>query len=656
MPHPQERPEARTAVLIFHGMGQQVPYETVADLAYRVAERWPEAGARRKFVIDAVPLRDGTPGPKDGTMARVRLETGEGGADDAKAVDFYESYWAPITEGKVGLFDSLSFLLSAGFKGILQSRKGSFDRVFWRSSRRFNLNAMAIAVQLAVAAALIAAVSVLGASLLFLLISHVFQHLGLALLDGASNPEVRDWSLISRMFDRDLFRILQGELLFFLRCAIFLLAVPATPLLFRWCNRGGGIAVLSAAGIAFLVYHVASALVVLWGLGLGESASRFFQAAGLKRNQAGICLILILFQGFIFLYSALRAGKPWRSNVLNRFIWGNLFLFTVIAIGMGLAELVSIWSHWGARDPFSWEGFFSEAAMAERSAAAPGETFAWLSRLLLVLYGAGGLAALLAVRHFLIQYAGDVAAYVNSHKVSKFSEIRRSIQEDAFKAAHHVYASGYDRIILVAHSLGSLIAYDTYNRIVTESALFHPEWNPVGRTKLFLTFGSPLNKIAFIFRSQVRENGVRELLASAKQPLLEENHAYRPEMWVNVWSRNDIISGPLHLFDHGEVRPDDQSGWPAAADFSYIESEPERIFPDSDFSGSVELRSGGMESRCRPVIPLIDPGAYLPVVAHTQYWKNRLIYDVIAAALRDRPLTVKRDRDRRGSPMETPIG
>jgi hypothetical protein len=642
MPQAQERPDARTAVLIFHGMGQQVPYETMADLAYRVAERWPEAGAHRKFVIETVPRRDGSPKPKDGTMARVRLEAGKDGPGDGKAIDFYESYWAPITEGKVGLFDSLSFLLSSGFRGILQSRKGSFDRVFWRSSRRFNLNGLKDAAYLTMAAALIAAVSMLGVSLLFLLVSHVFQHLGIVLLGGASNPEAWDWSLIAGMFDRDLFRILQGELLFFMRCAIFLLIFPAIPPLFKSLRRGGGIAVASAAGIAFLVYHLASALIVWQGLDFGENANLFFQAAGLSRSQAAICSILILLQGLILGFSMLVAGKPWRSNVVNRFIWGNLLLFSGIAIVMGLAELVSFWSHWGARLPFSWEGFFSEAALAERRTTAPGDPFAWLSRLLLVMYGAGGLAALLAVRHFLIQYAGDVAAYVNSHKVSKFNDIRRTIQDEAFKAACHVYASGYDRIILVAHSLGSLIAYDAYNRIVTESALFHPGWNPVEKTKLFLTFGSPLNKIAFIFRSQVRENGVRELLASAKQPLLEENHAYRPGMWVNVWSRNDIISGPLHFFDPGEIRPADHSGWPAPPEFTYTESEQEGVFPDSGYSGSVELRSDAQERRCRPVIPLIDPEANLPIVAHTQYWKNGLIYDVIAAALRDQPLAVKR--------------
>src|SRR6185436_4272746 len=103
------------------------------------------------------------------------------------------------------------------------------------------------------------------------------------------------------------------------------------------------------------------------------------------------------------------------------------------------------------------------------------------------------------------------------------------------------YASPYDQVVVVGHSLGSVIAYDTLNGVISHDAIKNQEpgqkpWNTVEKTKLLLTFGSPLDKTAFIFRAQVDENPTREALAASKQPLLEEQHRYRPAFWVNVWS------------------------------------------------------------------------------------------------------------------------
>lgn len=74
--------------------------------------------------------------------------------------------------------------------------------------------------------------------------------------------------------------------------------------------------------------------------------------------------------------------------------------------------------------------------------------------------------------------------------------------------------------MFVGHSIGSVIAYDTLNGIINHGLINNQDWNAVGRTKLLLTFGSPLDQTAFIFRAQVEDNPCREMLASAKQPLL----------------------------------------------------------------------------------------------------------------------------------------
>jgi hypothetical protein len=103
------------------------------------------------------------------------------------------------------------------------------------------------------------------------------------------------------------------------------------------------------------------------------------------------------------------------------------------------------------------------------------------------------------------------------------------------------------------------------------------------RTKLLLTFGSPLDKIAFLFHIQSggRAGEAREALASATQPLITDTE--RPP-WVNVWSPQDIISGDLDFYD----------------------------LPDKSNHSRVKN--------------IIDPHATTLLAAHTQYWQNDLIY------------------------------
>jgi hypothetical protein len=102
------------------------------------------------------------------------------------------------------------------------------------------------------------------------------------------------------------------------------------------------------------------------------------------------------------------------------------------------------------------------------------------------------------VRSFLVQYAGDVVAYVSAHSVSQFDELRTSIQKTALNIANAVYGQEiYQRVILLGHSLGSVIAYDTFNGMVNEGS-----HGVRLRSTDLITFGSPLDKTAFVFRSQ----------------------------------------------------------------------------------------------------------------------------------------------------------
>jgi len=208
------------------------------------------------------------------------------------------------------------------------------------------------------------------------------------------------------------------------------------------------------------------------------------------------------------------------------------------------------------------------------------------------------LEALLA-RFFLIEYVGDVAAYVSPYKDSKFDEIRQQIQKVGLAVGKLIYGFGppqpaiphYAKLVIVGHSLGSVLAYDTLNALINQDNAFAPpdQRNVIQRTRALLTFGSPLDKTAFIFRMQASSSQawIREQLAASVQPLIVSYPLYRPATfdWINIWSKMDIISGELNYYDDPALPPN--------------------------------------AAPC--VQNMVDSNARIPLYAHLQYWKNPLL-------------------------------
>jgi hypothetical protein len=206
------------------------------------------------------------------------------------------------------------------------------------------------------------------------------------------------------------------------------------------------------------------------------------------------------------------------------------------------------------------------------------------------------------VRYLVVEFVGDVAIYVSSYKVSRFDEIRTKIISEVFCVARQIYSAGvsdrrhphYDDVVIVGHSLGSVISYDLLNRCINwdqvETDFRH---KVVGRTKRLITFGSPLDKTAFLFRTQVSSaRSLREALAARQQPLILDYKKFRPLetfKWINIYSPRDIVSGSLDYYDVKGL---------------------------DGYNGVENIR---------------DREATTPLLAHVQYWDNtelhRQLYD-----------------------------
>ncbi len=171
-----------------------------------------------------------------------------------------------------------------------------------------------------------------------------------------------------------------------------------------------------------------------------------------------------------------------------------------------------------------------------------------------------GLAALVLAavgRQLLLSHVADIALYVTSDRLSSRARTRRAILDEGEKVLRDLLEQGYE-VYLAGHSLGSVVALDLLDRLARGAHRADaPEF---GRVKGLLTFGSPLDKVAFFFRQRPGEgeavrsqlldhlHGVRRrhagrdygpyTLAAADQPFEELD-------WLQVHAPADLLSDNL---------------------------------------------------------------------------------------------------------------
>jgi hypothetical protein len=508
----------RVAIIVNHGMGQQVPYETIEGVAkgvWRGVQNPKNGLTSPRSLIRRVRL--GTQGKDEVETELVRAEIQIQHGQQTFDVHIYEAYWAPLTEGKVALKDVMAFLFSAGSNGFMNTEYGKYRRWMFGSEYEFKLPKLRLMAILLFLMLLLLALLFMNAVLVAAATSHAI---------GGSDtfPGKLTVPLTSDFIAADLAVVLVSFGTVGLWVFKKLRSGTSTP---RWLSWLGWILIVPGA-----------ALVVLAGWFIP------FQLPGCHPE----C-----------------------------FVWPH----------------VSAW-----------------AAHLAHECRLPG-ILSCLHRICITLFWGFELLAAYTARWFLVEYVGDVPAYIAAHTVSKFYDLRQQIWQTAMKVSRAVYraqADGrsdandskflYNKVIMVGHSLGSVIAYDVLNGLLLEQAFSNHPLQVAQRTRMFLTFGSPLDKTAFLFRTQAdMRSPVREVAAAAVQPMIQ-NYNNRPKEWVNLYSKSDIISGALDYYDS----PDKHNA-----------------------KGEVQLQNPpGPPEMLKPVNNIPDPDARTPLAAHVEYWTGEL--------------------------------
>jgi hypothetical protein len=563
-------PTERLAVFVTHGMGQQVPFSTVSDL---VTELQKEPSFSSVTPVTQTVLLG------EQRLQRIALQLEPSGRE----IHFYEGYWAPLTAGVATLRDVMRFLLQAGING-LRNNEGVFRRWAFGGFQVYDIPVRTWVY-------LVVAVATIGA---LVSMNTVITVVTLARATLGQRPE---W-LTDRLFE-DLTITLDIFLLAAVAFGVTLLAAVVVRRLgrvrpLRWIT--GMLSVLTfvvAIFAAIIAGVILPALLIVHGraaslAGPPPSFWGYLLGAGWPGTLSTVSTTVL--EGFFLLLALWIIGRPWPviyrtfrgqlvarwketesdqqqpiASVLVLFLFGTLLTLVVIAAykTWRFSQTVAGGAHWSIDLLLTWFALLGVSAV---------------------------------VRYFLVQYVGDVAVYVSAHTIDRFAEVRQKIRDAVYAGAQAVYAASgevaYDGVILVGHSLGSVVSYDVLNRLINEEQLQTPgPSDVVRRTRLLLTFGSPLDKTAYVFSTQTgRINPIREALAASTQPLIQD-YRFRGMLWINLYSPWDIISGALKYYD--------KRGTP---------SPP-------------AIRN------------LLDPDATTLLAAHTEYWHNPLLRRILAKAL-----------------------
>jgi hypothetical protein len=564
-------PTKKHAVWIVHGMGQQIPFETVDSLTLGL-----------QSVIPGPPIVPRLRAVKFGDQVVQRVELDVKDPDGGPCeLHLYEAYWAPVTEGVAKLTDVISFFWDGGSRGLLNAFK-NFQRAMFGGVAEFTIHKRAIAEIITVLLTLFSLI-VINAVVVAAGSSKTEIPILGGLKIGDHWPQITAlasaMSAIALTFGVILFLAENSKPADLSAWKKYLLAFGG------WIGFAGTLLVIN--GSAALMLGVTR---VTWIVSYLHS----FDASIVQ----GVSTLLILTAGLL-----VAVAMFWRAILrsLGQLQRGNGFLVFLFMLSL-LLHLIALPTFW----IFGWGAFAVPGFLAGLVHFLSSPVWVWP---FLIVLSAN-------VRTIMVEYPGDVAIYISPNKLDRFDKVRKEIKKIALDSVSGIYnapnddGSGfeYEKIAIVGHSLGSVIAYDTLNKLLTDDTLAGSPLDVAGRTCILETFGSPLDKIAFFFTIQGKNTfHVREQLAAVVQPLIQSYVDYRKFPWVNIYSNSDIVSGDLFLFD---LPPNDR---PKDPEIKQLTAQSAPI----NFVENIK-----------------DPNAVVPLAAHVDYWKNKLVWQKLYAAIK----------------------
>jgi hypothetical protein len=530
----------RLAILVIHGMGTQKPYETLDQFA-RGVEAQLNPLQHPPTYSRTLEFREHPSDPakqqEHWTQAIVRLRALQPERPDKPAlIDLVEYYWAPIINGRIKSLQSLQFLI--------KSALSPFDYL------RENLVA-------------IAEVSCDDA--------------------GKTSPRATQEGLPPTS-DGQILQILVREL----ARSVFVF-FPMIVLL-----AGAYSLVAQPLRNALAPKHDADWLTYFW-------SGKLSWISAIEVALAALRWLVIFMTGKFLIQSILNADDPppkLRKLLVRCDLFVAVLFLALIALPFldplwrliarlfrGTATLAAQASQLNPNHHQQVEGIFRLLHL--RIAFAP------LSLRLVHVLGYIALAGLVfLINRFLTTAIGDLTVYLGSDTLSTNFVARSQILEECTQTVRGLLEEQldlvpdrtpirYDRVILAAHSLGSVIAYDTLNDLMAQSMASVTPDRSLQRISALFTFGCPLNKVYYFFRARTSPKTyvLDEILYALhsfrlRNPppagALPPPDPFHPAFeWLNAWCPMDVISGRMLFYQADKNQIVKQGFEPASAHTGY---------------------------------------------------------------------------------------
>lgn len=539
------------AILVIHGVGQQLPFQPIDSFANGLRATLQRDG-KKVSLTHFMRRRD------EGFDHSVRVEAVDAETKERRArLDIHEFYWAPLTQGKASFTQMLRWLVITGFTPV-RRLAFNFPLLFQRAESRAERwgkrllrtpHSKEPQQPLQPSRWRRVGAAVMGTRKFWLLVEFlremwrlIYVALAAAVVTALTAAVVNQSTTIVKSLPKTMGPLLESQL--------------------TWSGAASIMAALVAliAGLALLL-AIPEQLRHLVRLRKVEPVvSREVGEATREGYTHGNTWLTKLYlggaAGLGALVTAAAAHARWKSEIKDR---GWLLPLSILSFATAAAALF-------------WLSLPNPPCVAANLICPTPDVYSIVR--LLAHSGLPKLLLLLGLAFFLtrvfVDYLGDVALYTMAAENSTFFQTRVAIQKELSKQLRSLLRDKqYESVAIAGHSLGSVIGYDAISQLRAEVARDDTgDPSPITREEFaklttFITFGSPLNKVLYFFRisikdyESVRSHIVRELLGFRQQEsLLMRDPSLRGRTatledklrWVNFYSPMDPISGRLIYF------------------------------------------------------------------------------------------------------------
>lgn len=158
---------------------------------------------------------------------------------------------------------------------------------------------------------------------------------------------------------------------------------------------------------------------------------------------------------------------------------------------------------------------------------------------------------ILFIRRYVREWIGDVKIWVTYQETANNYEIREKILSQAERIFSHVIQkhNGFnERVIVLGHSLGSTIAYETLLSLARKQLTNNTSKLQMSKISHFFTYGSPIDKIHYFFEARSMKNNTKSsVLRQLREKPIDYllNNSDCKLKWFNFHDHGDAIGGPL---------------------------------------------------------------------------------------------------------------